>query len=88
VSDYSKCDGRDCSVRHKCIRYVSMPDPRCQSWIDPSPRGEACTYLLERRKRPQMVDVSAYSRAHLASRRRTRDVEVSNELRETPASDY
>lgn len=67
--EVSKCDGKDCSIRYKCMRYVSMPDPRHESWIDPSPRGEGCAYLVERRKRIQIIDVSAYSREHLAKRR-------------------
>lgn len=75
--DYSKCDGRDCAVRSECVRYVSMPDPRTESWIDPSPRGAACQFLVRRRARVRMVDVSTYSREHVAGKKRIREPEVS-----------
>jgi len=74
--DISKCDGKNCEIRGKCRRFSAQPVSGRQSWISPKIRGEGCLDYLKPLSRPRIVDVSAYSRAHVARRCRHERGEV------------
>jgi len=52
--DMAMCQRKDCPLRHKCYRFMAIPDPYWQSYLVVEKIGKDCEhfiYFKQKRKR-------------------------------------